>query len=67
MAPRITVDQDECSGYGNCVFVAPEVFDLDDDNFARVLVDRVDGALRDAVQLAVDECPMRAISFDEGR
>ena len=66
MTERIHIDREACDGYGNCVFVAPEVFDLDDDNVAILLTESVDEENRAAVELAIGECPMRAISFSSG-
>jgi ferredoxin len=60
---RIEIDRAICDGYGNCVFVAPEVFDLDDENLVTLLVDTITDETRPAVELAIDECPMRAISL----
>ena len=34
---RVRVDRDLCTGLGNCVALAPTVFELDDDNKAVVL------------------------------
>lgn len=62
MTERILIDRVACDGYGNCVFVAPEIFDLDDENIAILLVDSVTDDNRSAVELAIGECPMRAIS-----
>ena len=65
LKPR--VDRDMCIGVGNCVAIAPSVFQLDLDNRAVVLdpssVD--DGTLLVAAQ----SCPERAIILedDEGR
>jgi ferredoxin len=63
MNRRITVDQEICDGYGNCVFVAPQIFDLNDDNRAVLLADEVTDDNHDAVDLAVGECPTRAITI----
>jgi ferredoxin len=62
MTYRIDVDADLCSGYGNCVVAAPDVFDLDPGtNLAVVQEGRPlptdDPALREAEA----DCPARAI------
>ena len=62
MAPRLSVDRDVCMGSGNCIYWAPALFDLDDSGFAIVIGDP--GSDPDAAQLAADNCPTRAISFD---
>lgn len=64
MTTKIHIDRDTCDGYGNCVFVAPEIFDIDDHNRALLLVEDVTDENRDTVDLAVSECPMRAISIN---
>ena len=38
---RVTVDADRCEGHARCWAVCPEVFDLDDEGHAVVLVDEV--------------------------
>lgn len=35
---QVRVAQDKCCGYGACVSVAPEVFDIGDDQIAVVLI-----------------------------
>jgi ferredoxin len=60
---RITVDRAVCQDYGQCVFSAPDVFDLDDDGR---LVHRDDApeAARDEVEAAAMACPVQAIRID---
>jgi ferredoxin len=65
MARRIRVDRDICSGYGNCTFVAPDVFDIDDTNVVYLLTDVVDERNSDDVELAVTECPRQAIAIED--
>ncbi|WP_304453092.1 ferredoxin [Nocardiopsis sp. YSL2] len=36
---KITVDEDKCCGAGQCVLIAPEVFDQRDDDGIVVLLD----------------------------
>jgi dienelactone hydrolase/ferredoxin len=57
---RVLVDRSRCNGYATCVFVAPEVFDLDDENISHV-IGEVTAATRAQVDEAVTGCPMRAI------
>lgn len=59
---RVTVDDDTCAGHGNCWAVCPEVFELNDDGFAIVLVERVPAEHEDAARSAVAQCPERAIT-----
>jgi ferredoxin len=54
----VQVDWDRCMGSGNCVFWAPETFDLSDDGHAVV----VDAAATDEERLrtAAQGCPVGA-------
>jgi ferredoxin len=45
--------------------VAPEVFELTDDDELIVLQEFPDGSLRDRVQMAVRQCPRQAIAIDD--
>jgi len=58
---RVIVDPVLCEGNGMCVQVAAEIFELADDEKARVLVEHVDEARRAEVETAVRRCPRRAI------
>jgi ferredoxin len=57
----ITIDWDLCMGSGNCVFWAPNTFDLSEDGHAVVL----DAAATDEERLrtAAQGCPVGAISL----
>ncbi len=61
---RISIDTGKCCGAGQCVLVAPGVFDQDDDGIV-VLRDPapMDGA-RDAVLDAAAICPADAIRVE---
>ncbi len=56
---RIEVDRALCIGSGDCVETAPEVFDLDAEDKARVI--DPDGAPVDVVIEAAGNCPVTAI------
>ncbi len=58
---RIEIDRDRCVGSGNCLFWAPNTFDLDDGGTA-VVID-ADGDGDDLVRVAADGCPTRAITI----
>ncbi len=61
---QIIVDRHSCTGLGECMAIAPEMFDLDDSGIAVVRTGAVDPELaRDAA----DACPMAAISIIEAR
>ncbi|MEV0143744.1 MULTISPECIES: ferredoxin [unclassified Nonomuraea] len=61
---RVRVDMTLCQTHAQCVFAAPEVFALDDDD---ELV--YEAAPADALQRAVEEaaraCPVQAIVLDD--
>jgi ferredoxin len=59
---KVTVDDDRCGGHGVCVSICPEVFELTDDGYARVLVSEVPAEHEEAVRTAVKRCPERAIT-----
>ncbi len=58
---EIRIDTDRCMGSGNCVFWAPDTFDLADDGHAMVL----DAGATDEerVRIAAEGCPVGAISL----
>lgn len=60
---RVSVDPNLCQAYANCVTVAPDVFELDDESeIAVVRLPEPPAELHDAVEQAVALCPTRAIS-----
>ncbi len=48
-----------------CVGIAPEVFDLDDDDTLHILVPEPSADLADRVRQAVDSCPKRALFLQD--
>ncbi len=60
---KVRVDPEICAGFGICVGICPEVFELHEDGYATVLVNEVPPELEDLVSRAVDQCPSRAISL----
>lgn len=65
MAIKIEVDFDKCESNAVCMAVAPEYFEVRDDDFLYVLNDTPDESDRAKVQEAVDRCPKQAISLVE--
>jgi ferredoxin len=60
---KIVVDRSRCEGHGMCESLVPDVFRLDDDGVSMLLRDTLlDGEL-DEVRLAVDSCPVQALSL----
>lgn len=58
---RIKADVGKCQGYGNCVDLAPDHFDLDDDGLVVVLQDEVSEPERETAGAAIRSCPVQAI------
>jgi len=55
---RIEIDRSLCSGYGTCIDLAPDLFELSDD---LVAVARVAKTGAEAAMEAASACPMGAI------
>jgi ferredoxin len=63
---KVVVDFDACAAHGDCVVVAPEIFDLgEDDEVVTVLDPEPAEDLRPRLQSAVDACPMAAIQIED--
>ena len=62
---RVIVNRELCEGNAVCMQVAPEVFDVGEDDKARLLVETPDEALRAKVAEAVRRCPRQALAIDE--
>ena len=60
----INVYMYKCKHYGQCVFEAPDVFKLNDDDKLE-FVATADDSRRSDIESAVDVCPMQAISIVE--
>lgn len=62
---KVHIDADLCAGFGICVGICPEVFELHEDGYATVLVSEVPPELEDLVLRAASQCPARAISVTD--
>ena len=64
---KIKIDREKCTGVANCVGIAPDVFELDDENKA-VIID-ISSADEDTLWRAAKGCPKDAIIIedDEGK
>ncbi len=63
---KIKYDRDLCQGHNRCYLLAPELFDVDDDGYAVLLVDgEVPADLQEKANLAADNCPEYAITLVE--
>ena len=65
MANKIPViDTEACIACGNCEAVCPAVFHLDE-SLGHSEVINPTGAPEDQIQLAIDQCPVQCISWQE--
>ena len=62
---KVQVNPQVCAGFGVCVGLCPEVFELHDDGYAIVRVSEVPPEHEGAVRQAVNQCPSGAISLSE--
>ena len=63
---RIAYDRDRCQGHNRCYALAPELFDVDDDGYAVLLVTGdVPAELEGKARLCADNCPEFAIEVAE--
>jgi ferredoxin len=62
---KIKVDFDLCESNALCEAMAPEVFELDDDDFLQVNADETTPENIDDVKRAVAACPRAAISLED--
>ncbi len=63
---KVSVDFDLCESNALCEALAPDVFELDDDEFLHVKKPDIGPEDVDAVRRAVAACPRAAITLDEG-
>jgi ferredoxin len=64
---RVRVDRDLCESNGVCERLAPEVFEVGDDDRLRLKQERPPAELRARVEEAVRRCPKQALSIvDDG-
>ena len=62
----VRVDVKVCQGHGQCVLFAPEIFQLNEEGLAVVLVERPESeSMRAAAVDAAHACPVRAITLLE--
>jgi ferredoxin len=63
---KVEVDREKCCGGGQCVLIAPEVFDQgDEDGVVILLKDTPEPEQWDNVREAVAVCPAAAIAIVE--
>jgi ferredoxin len=62
---RVVVDFDLCESNAICMGIAPEVFEVRDDDFLYVLQENPPEELRGKVEQAVRSCPKQAIKIED--
>ena len=58
---RVVVDRDRCEGNAICVGIAPDLFQLDEDEYAIVTTDPVPADREALAEQAIAECPRAAL------
>jgi ferredoxin len=62
---KIVVDFDLCESNAVCMGIAPEVFEVRDDDFLYILDENPGPELHDRVREAVERCPKQAITLED--
>ncbi|MBB2988555.1 ferredoxin [Mycolicibacterium iranicum] len=62
---KVSADRELCIQAGNCVMVAGDVFDQDDDGIVEILHDDVTGEEAERAAEAVKLCPASALSLED--
>jgi ferredoxin len=62
---KVVVNFDTCQSNAVCVGIAPEVFEVRDDNFLYILDEHPDESMRPQLEEAVRACPTQSISIEE--
>jgi ferredoxin len=59
---RVVVDPDRCEGNAICLGIAPDLFELDEQEYAVVTVDPIPADREALAEQAIAECPRAALS-----
>lgn len=59
---RVVVDRDRCEGNAVCVGIAPDLFELDDDDYVVVTKDPIPADAEARAEQAIAECPRAALN-----
>ncbi len=65
MARKIVVDYDLCEANAICMGIAPEVFEVDDEDNLNLHMEEIPDDLAGKVEQAVLRCPRQALSIEE--
>ncbi len=61
---KIVVDFDLCESNAVCMGIAPEVFEVRDDDFLYILNENPGEELREKMEESVRRCPKQAIAIE---
>jgi ferredoxin len=61
---RVIVDAGRCQAHGQCNFVCPEIFKLDEWGYAFTESEEVPEGMETPARQAANACPERAISLE---
>ena len=62
---KVKVDFDRCESNAMCEALAPQVFEIDDDDYLQLHKEEIAEEDADAVRRAVASCPTQAITLVE--
>ncbi len=59
---RVVVDRDRCEGNAVCVGIAPDLFELDEQDYVIVTKDPIPADREAQAEQAIAECPRAALT-----
>lgn len=62
---KVVVDYDLCESNAVCMGIAPEIFEVRDDDVLYILIEHPGEEFRSRVEEAVKRCPKQALSIIE--
>ncbi len=62
---KVVVDFDLCESNAVCMAIAPEVFEVRDDDFLYILNENPPADLHEKVREAAERCPKQAIALED--
>ena len=62
---KVVVDFDLCESNAVCMAIAPEVFEVRDDDFLYILNENPSAELHEKVREAAERCPKQAIKLED--
>jgi len=65
MSFKVVVDYDLCESNAICMQIAPEVFEVRDDDFLYLLTETPGDDLKAKVEESLQRCPKQAIAISE--